>query len=686
MWEAGNPDKTLASRTYLNWDCSTGELCVLVKAEPDYSFRSDASWFKNYPDGSFDQVPIGGSVTNIFDTDGNIVGWEGCYSMLAACSNAAQFHANFDNIGSTGERTTSTGKNANPIALDLTCPCTGNSDCVINACYDPSICVEKTTCTLDGASCAGGVTGTTGVCEYGLAYDNCCTVNEDCGIGFTCNGISEGTGTCQASSPTPTPAGPTAPSTPVPPPTGPSITPPTNSGGEEPVVDECTIATVADNCTLAVDQHPDCATPVCNINDDVANPNTCGVEPQNADGPCGKDTPPDEVDNDCYAPVCNGVACVDAWKPAGQVCTYPSASEDPNWDKDSCVEFKCQSANATSTKTTCEPVYKPATTLCGPAPESRGPCDSGNKCNPENGYCSDVNSFKSSDTLCRASAEGKTCDKPEYCTGINYECPPDVNYAAEDNFVCRAECDDGNCLDDVAEMCPGGDVDVCPADIIFQKTISILAGQHYNAGNTTITATVTGESTVQVCVDIILDDDWMLQTSEEAVKLEINTLAPPKSAPGSYSYKYADIDAMAGENCFTFDTSEVCTVYFALHLDVVGPEGNTETAWAKTTDADAATTGETSLMESGFVKPGTSKGPKVKSSTTGWGSYFSFSICCANVDSCDAPVGGGGGSGEGGDGGEGSADDWTCSNGVSQLTCYPAVTANEEVTCSSLFA
>jgi hypothetical protein len=261
-----------------------------------------------------------------------------------------------------------------------------------------------------------------------------------------------------------------------------------------------------------------------------------------------------------------------------------------------------------------------------------------------------------------------------------------VNYAAEDNFVCRAECDDGNCLDDVAEMCPGGDVDVCPADIIFQKTISILAGQHYNAGNTTITATVTGESTVQVCVDIILDDDWMLQTSEEAVKLEINTLAPPKSAPGSYSYKYADIDAMAGENCFTFDTSEVCTVYFALHLDVVGPEGNTETAWAKTTDADAATTGETSLMESGFVKPGTSKGPKVKSSTTGWGSYFSFSICCANVDSCDAPVGGGGGSGEGGDGGEGSADDWTCSNGVSQLTCYPAVTANEEVTCSSLFA
>ena len=88
------------------------------------------------------------------------------------------------------------------------------------------------------------------------------------------------------------------------------------------------------------------------------------------DGPCGKDTPPAEVDNNCYAPVCNGVACVDAWKPAGQACTYPSALADPNWD-DSCVDFKCTS-DGTETRTTCEPVYKPATTLCGPAPESRG--------------------------------------------------------------------------------------------------------------------------------------------------------------------------------------------------------------------------------------------------------------------------------------------------------------------------
>ena len=301
-----------------------------------------------------------------------------------------------------------------------------------------------------------------------------------------------------------------------------------------------------------------------------------------------------------------------------------------------------------------------------------------------------MNSFKSSDTLCRASAEGKTCDKPETCTGTSYECPADVNYSAEDNYVCRDKCDDGNCLDDVAEVCPGGDVDVCPADIIFQKDLSILAGQHYNAGSTTITATVIDASTVEVCVDINLDSGWVLQNSDEAVKLEINNVAAPNSAPGRYTYKYPTIDAMAGQNCYSFDATEFNTVYFALHLDVVGPEGNTETAWAKTTDADPATSGETSLTESGFVKPGTSKGPRVKSSTTGWGSYFSFSIGCANVDTCDAPVGGGGGgsggSDEGGEGGEGSADNWTCSNGVSQLTCYQAVTANSEVTCSSLFA
>ena len=359
----------MASRTYLNWDCSTGELCVLVKAEDGYAFFDDNNWFKNYIDGSQDQVPIGDSVTTITDTDGNIIGWEGCYYMAAECTPEVQFHANFNVPPTSGKegQTTSTGKTSNPIALDLTCPCTDAPDCVINACYAPSTCVDKTTCTLDGILCEeGGATSTTGVCVYGLAYDNCCTADEDCDIGFTCNGITGGTGTCQASSPTPTPAGPTAPSTTVPPPTGPSITPPTNSGGEEPVVDECTTATAADDCDLAVNQHPDCATPVCNDNGD--NANTCGVVPKNAESPCDGDSDPD---NSCYAPVCSGVECVDAWKLAGQACTF-SGTEDPNWDQDSCVEFKCKSDDSGTPRTTCEPVYKPATTLCGDAPGTRG--------------------------------------------------------------------------------------------------------------------------------------------------------------------------------------------------------------------------------------------------------------------------------------------------------------------------
>eukprot|EP00984_Skeletonema_dohrnii_P035551 scaffold35459_cov228-Skeletonema_dohrnii-CCMP3373.AAC.1 len=37
MWEAGNPEKTLASHAFLNWDCSTSELCILVKAVDGFS-------------------------------------------------------------------------------------------------------------------------------------------------------------------------------------------------------------------------------------------------------------------------------------------------------------------------------------------------------------------------------------------------------------------------------------------------------------------------------------------------------------------------------------------------------------------------------------------------------------------------------------------------------------------------
>lgn len=304
-----------------------------------------------------------------------------------------------------------------------------------------------------------------------------------------------------------------------------------------------------------------------------------------------------------------------------------------------------------------------------------------------------MNSFMPEGEVCRPSAEGKDCDKPEACTGASHVCPTNVNYGPEDNHMCRAKCEDGNCLDDIPEVCPGGDVDVCPDDIIFQKTLDVLAGQHHDAGSTTITATEKNNE-VEICVEINLDASWALQGVDEAVKLEINTSGAPKSAPGSYTYKYANLDAMAGQNCYSFAAGDFCTVYFALHLDVVGPEG-TETAWAKSTAASSDD--ETSLLSHEFVKQGTSKGPKVKSTTTGWGNYFSFSICCANVDTCDdAPVSGGGtttepttATGPTGSGSSGDPTAYTCTNvdNTHSINCLHAAPAAEgDVTCTNLFS
>ena len=102
MWEAGNPDKTLASHAFLNWDCSTSELCILVKAVDGFSLVSDF-WFKDYSLGQSKQVPIVGkgvqTILNFASPTNEIIAWEACYSMAADCSDAVEIHANFDVIG-----------------------------------------------------------------------------------------------------------------------------------------------------------------------------------------------------------------------------------------------------------------------------------------------------------------------------------------------------------------------------------------------------------------------------------------------------------------------------------------------------------------------------------------------------------------------------------------------------------
>ena len=139
MYEAGNINKQLASTAFLNWDCTTGTLCILVNATYGiFIYESnDDSWFRDYSVQQNVLTPISGSFNYIKDPDDSSVtiGWEGCYNketsgLLPQCSTKVQVHANYDCFGETSEgRTTSTGKGQNNvptgggfIALDLSCP------------------------------------------------------------------------------------------------------------------------------------------------------------------------------------------------------------------------------------------------------------------------------------------------------------------------------------------------------------------------------------------------------------------------------------------------------------------------------------------------------------------------------------------------------------------------------------
>ena len=350
-----------------------------------------------------------------------------------------------------------------------------------------------------------------------------------------------------------------------------------------------------------------------------------------------------------------------------------------------------------------------------------GLCDIGDKCDGA-GNCSTELSYKANTEVCRPSKAdiGQPCDAPEYCTGSNHTCPEDKNYGDEQvlgaegspltgAYVCRSSgrCDSGDCVDDVAEVCPGGTSE-CPPDIIFQREFEIIAAQHNTAGSTIITVTDHGSKSVQVCVTIALNDDWTLQPgSDHPIKYDATTEAEPKPSPGSYGKKYATLQDQADDSCFIIETNyESCTMYFALHLDVQsavdGDATSTETAWAKlATDdetADSASTltqTETSLQEQPFKVPGTKKGPRVILSSTstetgggasvGWGNYYSFSICCATVDMaaiCPITVGGGGD----GTGSNETSTTYTCTgdDGSTSLTCQHDADKGEDVGCHTL--
>eukprot|EP00986_Skeletonema_menzelii_P006813 scaffold2584_cov141-Skeletonema_menzelii.AAC.11 len=499
--------------------------------------------------------------------------------------------------------------------------------------------------------------------------------------------------------PSPTPAG-------TPSPTASAGTPAPTSGVISPTgnaADDCTTNPAI--CVLSSDEHADCAEPVCSISDTDGPKCTAQMIYAENGVSCSK-TSDAEESNPCYRPTCKGTACSDDY--LEDTSCEPIAIADEwdmtGWDLDSCVDFKCKpDPEGTNGRTTCQPVFHETVVECGEAPLSRGVCDSGNKCNG-NGYCSDENSYKPDTVICKDSDD--LCDAPEYCTGSSHTCPTDVNYGSD--HVCRSECTDDKCKDDVPEMCTG-ESPSCPADIIFKKTLDVIAGQNYNAGSTTIAVTDLGHNITEVCIDINLSEGWELQNTDAPVKFEINTSGGIKSSPGSYSKKFADLPDIP--YCIELNAT-TCTVYFALHLDVLGADGNTETAWAKLAASDtsgdvAGAADETSLEPHVFVKDGTKSGPKVKGgknkqvSTSeelvegdgvGWGNYFTFSICCATSDFCSAtsptlaPTGSG--SEPTGSGSTESPLSYSCTNEVSghSLTCEHEAAEDAAVACSNLFS
>eukprot|EP00984_Skeletonema_dohrnii_P012160 scaffold4904_cov113-Skeletonema_dohrnii-CCMP3373.AAC.4 len=669
MWEAGNPEKTLASHAFLNWDCSTSELCILVKAVDGFSLV-DQFWFKDYSVRNSDQTPIEGKEVRTILNDGGIEAWEACYSMAAVCSDEVEIHANFDITGGAGGRTTSTGKTKSlgSIALDLTCPCEEKVDCEINACYEPSTCVE-----VDGIDST-----TTSICEYSVySVDSeiCCIGEEDCEDDLTCFKQADDAnkttrGTCQTKPPTPAPVAGGG---------NPSATPAPNVA----ITNACT-STSKDDCTISDDAHDQCAAPICN---ELESGNTCGTTAARQGESCDKTADVKDVNNTCYSPLCSGVSCVDAYKAAGQGCKRPD--NDPYGSNFECVDYKCLAdpEDSSSTRTTCKADPKSNVTACNRDIFPRGECDKGDKCDGK-GMCSSTYSYMPSNTTCRKSKEGKLCDAPEYCTGDNYTCPEDKNYGddgvlGEDGAelieasVCRPVCESDGCKDDIEEVCPGN-TDTCPDDVIFERVLDLIAGQHFTAGSVVVNATDDGDGSTEVCVTIYLDDAWELQSTDEPIKMEINTEGGIRSSPGSYTYK----DLVVGEkSCNTFSNNATTpTVYFAVHVDVqkVGEEGSAETAWAKA----GSTSTETSLTPHPFIGEGTKSGPKVKVNTKGWGEYHTFSINCANIKEESCTPTGGGGSG----GGTTTPANYTCTNGTDSavLTCQHKSDV-EGIGCHNLF-
>jgi len=355
MWEAGNSAKTnpiYASDVYINWDCRTGTLCVLVKARQGFYLDNNSdNWLKDYEDKQDPQESIGviqmiSEVPNSL----NMVAWEACYEHVSDCLQDVEIHANFhaaDGTGVTG-RTTSTGKinGSGRIALDLTCPCESDDNCQIDACYANSKC--------------NTVNQLNQICEYKVLFNNCCNIandDDDCAAGFACvEKDGNGVGECIYIPPTTTTTKPAT--------TG-------GSGGSTTAPPECTTNESCSQKQVPTELSSQCVNAVCISG-------TCGFTAKESS--C---VLPSEYDEELKLNCVTGGTCtaegkcVATYQPDDTTCASPDHFTAKNFDS-FCVEsYKCKANTTvttlpgTGTRTTCEPVFKPATTNCT-VPGARG--------------------------------------------------------------------------------------------------------------------------------------------------------------------------------------------------------------------------------------------------------------------------------------------------------------------------
>ena len=102
MYEAGDPGKKNAiqhSQAWLDWNCTTNTLCILIKTlnDKEYVIVNDTEqWFKAYDEDLTSKISITEDWQYIYNDGGNITGVEGCYHIAqnTTCIEEAEIHVN----------------------------------------------------------------------------------------------------------------------------------------------------------------------------------------------------------------------------------------------------------------------------------------------------------------------------------------------------------------------------------------------------------------------------------------------------------------------------------------------------------------------------------------------------------------------------------------------------------------